>query len=1214
MNDQAIAIIGMSCRLPAAQDPRQLWRNLVQGKVCSTRYDAAQLRRLGLSAAVIDDPAFVPVDARLADAAQFDPECFAMTQREAELLDPQHRLLLECAWELLQTAGLGNPLRRPRIGLFAGCSMNTYQLNVIGGECDLMSAAGTERMLANDKDYMTARVSYKLGLEGPSMSVQTGCSSSLSALHLAVNSLLLGECEVAFAGGVSFHSLARPGYFYQPGLMFSRDGSCRPFDAQASGTFFGDGVGLVALRPLEDALSAGDSIQAVILGSAANNDGAGRAGFTAPGMEGQRQLILQAMVLAQVEAHTIGMVEAHGTGTTLGDPVEFDALCRAFAQHTDSRGFCALGSVKANLGHLAAAAGFAGLARAVLCLRNSCIAPHPTFTRANPACDFERSPFLINTQPKDWQPGQVRRAGVSSFGAGGSNVHMVLEQAPERPVQVALGLPQAILLSGRDQQDVQALAAALGERVGQASDLHLEHVADGLAEGRASLPWRAALHVDDLEQLSHALRAREFTVAKVEAEPRTLLVVVNLALSLALSHEPGYQRCLQQLQGEAGVQGDQLEREVPARALTGFLERLLPGHVLAFAFAPQEAPLVAGLPVAAASRQAAMVLDLEACGSPLRAWLGRFWAMGGQVDWAVLRGGRQVTHRELPFAPLRRRQCWYTQPVPDAAQRAPEVYVEQWRRQGRLQGFALGGAGDTVQLLGVAPGMRGPLCDALRRRGVQALAEGQAGQGGERLVWLWESRAPSMDDPSLAWRLCEQVRQLIEQGHQAVELLLVGAGFVDPLAVAEVRVGPAAALACVAAIGHEHPAVKIRVIDVPPALTDDPEQAGALAEVLARAGSLPMLCALRSGQVWTRGHEVMANTLDAPTFAQPLVCLVTGGLGTVGFGMASYLARRHGADLVLVQRPQSNDDERRRTRQQRLAALRELGVRVEVVDADITDREALFAALDRLQADGIEPNAFVHAAGLSGNSTQQWLMRSTVEQWQALMAAKWQGACSLHVWFAERPLRFGCFVSSLAVLAGGLGLGPYAAANEACAFWSGYGAGHSNYFAIDWDGWEGWEHNEGFRYGAIRSAGLVAEEVDGLLDAIFAALKGHHRFVVSSTPLAARLAAAPAAHTPASVSVPSTTQRQGLQVMTGLWQQVLRCQVSDDANFFDLGGDSLVGAELIRQVNLQFGVSLSMVDLFEFASARALAERVKAQLPDVTKEEEDDAGHHQHRR
>ena len=547
MSEQAIAIIGVSCRLPQARDMRALWQNLLAGRVCSTRYSAARLRTLGISETLLNAENFVPVDSRLDYADQFDPELFAISQREAELLDPQQRLLLECAWELAQQTGLGNPLRRPRIGVFAGSSMNSYLPNVIGGECDLVSPHGTELMLTNDKDYLCARISYKLGFQGPSVTVQTGCSSSLTAVHSAIQSLLLGECEVAFAGGVSVHAYPRPGYYYHPDLMFSRDGACRPFDEEASGTFFGDGAGLVALRPLDDALRNGDSIHAVILGSAINNDGAARAGFSAPGVEGQRQLILDALSIAGVHPESLGMIEAHGTGTRLGDPIEFNALCQAFARHTDRRGFCALGSVKANLGHLAAAAGFAGLAKTILSLKNGCIAPHPSFRQANRALHLEQSPFLINTQPMDWPTGQLRRAGLSSFGAGGSNVHMIVQQAPMRLPRVAVSGWQAVLLSARDAEGVEQMARDLSRQLHAAPDTPLDEVACGYAEGRSEYPWRLAVQAADSAGLADALETRHYEISKAGSEPDRLLIDVGPQLFKAMAHEPTYRQEVERL-------------------------------------------------------------------------------------------------------------------------------------------------------------------------------------------------------------------------------------------------------------------------------------------------------------------------------------------------------------------------------------------------------------------------------------------------------------------------------------------------------------------------------------------------------------------------------------------------------------------------------------------------------------------------------------------
>ncbi|WP_342651077.1 SDR family NAD(P)-dependent oxidoreductase [Pseudomonas sp. REB1044] len=1193
MNEHAIAVIGISCRLPAACDPHALWRNLLEAKVCSTRYDTAQLREMGVSEALINDPRFVPVDGRMAGADLFDAALYGISIREAQLLDPQHRLLLDCAWELIQTSGLGNQLGRPCIGLFAGASMNTYLTNVIGGHADLSTAQGTERMLANDKDYMCARVAYKLGFEGPCMSVQTGCSSSLSAVHLAINSLLLGECEIALAGGVSYHAQTQPGYLYQPDLMFSKDGSCRPFDAQSSGTFFADGAALVALRPLQDALVAGDEILAVISASAVNNDGAARAGFTAPGVDGQSRLIRQAQVLAQVAADEIGMIEAHGTGTRLGDPIEFDALCRAFAETTDRRGFCALGSVKANLGHLAAAAGVAGLLRAVLALRHDCIPPHPTFSRANPACALESSPFVINTQARPWANGCTRRAGVSAFGAGGSNVHVILEQAPARVAQIAVSprQPQAIVLSGRDEHDVHWLADALHKRLQEPALPELEQIAKTLSEGRTALDWRASLYVQNIADLADQLGSKAYRVLPKQPDQGVIIVHLDEALYQALEQEPAYRAYRDAMSAGASAPGASIEgAALEANASRQWLHRLLPRQALEFVSTPLPQSASAGETAfwTQPSGNGSSVLDLHA--QTLRAWLATLWERGAEVDWSCLRTARTLGHCHLPLAPLRPVRCWYepqqessTDATPSSGERA-HIYVEHWQRLGLLHGVSTT-PNSTPYALHAQPPLREALIDQLHRLGHKGAGADE--HAADTVVWLLDEWPTSSDGPDFAWWLCSQVKACVHRKRPKMELILLGSGFVDPWGAGNVDPGPSAALACIAALGHEHPSISIKVIDlmVP---TDSLEVAcQVLTPVLQRLDALPALCAVRAGSVWIRQHDPLPVSVSTSGPRPASLCLVTGGLGTVGFGMAHYVARRQGCDLIVLQRA-SDDPQRATLREQRLQTLRATGVRVTVVEADVCDREQLHGVLEQLRRDGLQIDAFIHAAGASGDATQQWLMRSEPEQWQRLMAPKWLGARWLDEWFAQTPLRFGCFVSSLAVLAGGLGLGPYAAANEACAWWSGRSRSNAPYFSIDWEGWQGWVHSGDLRYGAQRGEGLGAAEVDAALDSIFSSVQRFSRFIVSDRLLAQRLAA------PVSHQDVETSSTCSLEAMLQLWREVLHCPVQDTDNFFDLGGDSLVGAELVRRANARFGVGLAMVDLFEYSSAQAFARQVAA--------------------
>ncbi|MFF7160424.1 SDR family oxidoreductase [Streptomyces sp. NPDC008086] len=504
-----VAVIGMCGRFPGAASVAQFWNRLRAGDDMLTTFTDAELVAAGVPEQVLRDPRYVNRAASLPDAFDFDHEFFGFTRREAKLLDPQQRILLEVAWELLETIGYSGETDAQGIGVFAGASMNTYLTNAVARSCDPLGYDGTELMIANDKDYLTTRISYKLGLNGPSVNVQTACSTSLVAVHMAVQSLLTGECDIALAGGVSVIANDYPGYVYSEGMILSPDGRCRPFDADGAGTTFGDGVGLVALKRLSEAIEDGDQILAVVKGSAINNDGSDKIGYTAPSIGGQRAVIAEAQAVAEVDAGTITYVEAHGTATALGDPVEFAALSEAFVDGGARPGQCALGSVKANIGHVAAAAGIAGFIKAVLALRHREIPGHPGFTRPNPQIDLLGSPFYINTLPMAWPAGEnPRRAGVSSFGIGGTNAHVVLEEAPPttgRPAR-ADG-PRTLAVSAPSDEALRELARQLADALEVPDAPDLADVAFTLRQGRRGASHRYAVTAADHADAAAGLRA-----------------------------------------------------------------------------------------------------------------------------------------------------------------------------------------------------------------------------------------------------------------------------------------------------------------------------------------------------------------------------------------------------------------------------------------------------------------------------------------------------------------------------------------------------------------------------------------------------------------------------------------------------------------------------------------------------------------------------------
>jgi phthiocerol/phenolphthiocerol synthesis type-I polyketide synthase E len=488
-NDSDIAVIGMAGRFPGANSVDELWQTLCAGIESISFFSDQELREAGVDAALLNDPNYVRASSVLDDPALFDASFFGYTPREAQMMDPQHRLFLECAWEALEHAGYDADLYEGRIGVYGGALINTYLL-----WSGLLSNFVTDYLLillGNHNDYLTTRVSYKLNLRGPSVGIQTACSTSLVAVHVACQSLLNEECDIALAGGVSVRVPHRVGYLYQEGSIVSPDGHCRAFDARAQGTVFGSGVGIVVVKRLADAIVDGDCIHAVIKGAAINNDGSSKVSYTAPSVDSQSEVIVEALANAGIGADTVTYVEAHGTGTTLGDPIEAAALTKAFRVYTDKRGFCAIGSVKTNIGHLDNAAGVAGLIKTILALEHNMIPPSLHFEEPNPEIDFENSPFYVNRVLSEWKSGAYpRRAGVTSLGAGGTNVHVVLEEAPRVEASEEPGPWQLLLLSAKTSTALDAATANLVPHLRQYPHLNLADVAYTLQVGRKAFAHR----------------------------------------------------------------------------------------------------------------------------------------------------------------------------------------------------------------------------------------------------------------------------------------------------------------------------------------------------------------------------------------------------------------------------------------------------------------------------------------------------------------------------------------------------------------------------------------------------------------------------------------------------------------------------------------------------------------------------------------------------
>jgi phthiocerol/phenolphthiocerol synthesis type-I polyketide synthase E len=519
-----IAIVGMVGRFPKAKNLEQFWQNLRDGVECISHFTDDELRAAGIDEQTLNNPHYVKARAILEDAEWFDAGFFGLSPREAEILDPQQRVFLECAWEALETAGY-NPDSVDAIGVFGGATLSGYLMNLYHDQ-QLMNTLGQfPLLLGNGREFLTTRVSYLLNLRGPSINVQTACSTSLVAVHLACQSLLSGECDMALAGGVSIRLPLKGGYLYQEGGISSPDGHCRAFDASAQGTVGGSGAGIVVLKRLEDALNDRDTIYTIIKGSALNNDGAVKVSFTAPRIEGQAAVIQAAQAMAEVEPHHISYIEAHGTGTALGDPIEIAALTQSFQQQTQETNFCAIGAVKTNIGHLDAAAGIAGLIKTTLALQHRLIPPSLHFQRPNPQIDFANSPFYVCTQPTPWQSPHPRRAGVSSFGIGGTNAHVILEEAPELPSGSASRPWQLLLLSAKTETALSAATQRWITHAQSQPDLNLADVAYTLQVGRKPFSHRRFTVCQTLAQGIEAFTTNSQQVLSQLAPDRSPSVV-----------------------------------------------------------------------------------------------------------------------------------------------------------------------------------------------------------------------------------------------------------------------------------------------------------------------------------------------------------------------------------------------------------------------------------------------------------------------------------------------------------------------------------------------------------------------------------------------------------------------------------------------------------------------------------------------------------------
>ncbi|CAM3846072.1 SDR family NAD(P)-dependent oxidoreductase [Kibdelosporangium persicum] len=1034
---EPIAVVGMAATMPGANDLDEFWANLRAGRESIT---------FGPTPVVDDERTgrrWIHARGVLADIRRFDYEFFGIPRREAEILDPQHRLLLEHAWSAMEEAGYDPHRLTETVAVYTAVGPNTYRE---GREFGAHSAA--ERLLvdlSNAPDTLSTRISYKLGLTGESLSVRTACSSSMVAVYLAAEAVRTGRAGIALAGAANVRCHDTLAYEQQDGFILSADGHTRAYDHRGTGYVEGDGVGVVVLRRLSDAIADGDHIHAVILSGAINNDGKAKIGFSAPGVEGQSAAISAALAASGVPAESIHMLEGHGTGTAVGDPIEVRALTKAYRRYTGESGFCALGSVKANIGHLGYASGMAGLLKAILAVKHGEIPPAPDFDEPNPEIDFVDSPFHVNRTPLPWPPGP-RRAGVSNFGMGGTNVHLIVEQPPEPQAARHEPAEHAVLLSARTEGALRAMRKRLLAWLTGQPDADLADVAFTLATGRTPLPCRWAAVVSSTVELANALTReadpREDELARAWLDGTT----VDWARRYAGRRHRRLSLPTYPWQGEelwVPVTGHDTGHDTGPGTVTE------PGT-------QEQQPIERWLYRQTWTRTA---LPRPHHYGDLERTDGACLVLGGDSRLtAAVRA--QLTAAGLTVVPVE---------LSDEFDVVPGGVVRV--RQGdaadlaRLVEHAVTEAGPITRVVHLwAYGVTGDQAMSVGVLGTLALVQALTAAGQSPRLWVLTQNAQPVGDVTT---VCPEAAALLGLGQ---------------------------------VVAQEYPGVPCQGIDFAAGATP----AGVAARLLAEMATPPQApeIAYRGADRYEPAFEQLDTVGGAVMPVRPDgVYLIAGGSGRMGLAIAEHLAASGATRIALVSRrgPAPGNETLRR--------LGERGAEVLTLRADVADEPRMAQVIEEVNRHWGPVNGVVHAAGIeAGGSGFTFIADTTADHARDMLRPKTTGIAVLDRVTRTQPLDFCLVCSSLSAVLGGITFGVYTAANrylDAYADWRR--ANGAPWVSVDWDVWRFGDSpadsGAGLGVSSSRTA-MSLGQATGLLGSIMAG--GHSRLVVSTVPLAER--------------------------------------------------------------------------------------------------------------
>ncbi len=1277
MYDTALAIVGMAGRFPGASDLETFWQNIAGGVTSIQEFSEEELVAAGCDARLVQHPHYVKAGTVLQDIECFDASFFGFAPKEALYMDPQHRLFLECAWEALEQAGYIPGQTRGLVGVFAGSRPSDYVWrNLLPRKDMLESVSQLLVSINNDCDSLASQVSYKLNLKGPSASVQTYCSSSLVATHLACQSLLTYECDLALAGGVAL-TLPQPGgYLYEEGGILSPDGRCCTFDGNSKGSVIGNGLGIVVLKRFKEALEDGDMIYAVIRGSAVNNDGGVRAGYTAPGLEGQSAVIAEALTRSGVSFESLAYIEAHGTGTPLGDTIELAALIKAFASQTQKRQFCALGSVKPNIGHLDRAAGVTGLIKTALALHHQYLPPSLNFERTGSDINLQQTPFYINTSLREWKSdGETpRRAGVNSFGLGGTNAHVVLEEAPARFPGSQECSWYLLPLAARSNNALQKMAWRLADHLESHPGISLADVAYTLQVGRSPFQQRRTVVCQNTAQAIKFLRANEEDHIQLDNRQTRAarlfsdymqLFPDNIAVALLEQEETlhnAVKQCIDII--ETRFQGNRVKGK-DEQTYKGLLEILgwlwEQGEEVDWQrLARQEKHFRVPLPTYPFERERFWVepgvvqqtltqapAQPEISLSPLEAVMSEEPERESEIaNWFSRLSWKQTSTR-IPF-PTDQSFCWLL--FLDACGVGLRTREELLKHQ---QTVIMLRPGTEFAYLGEQQYSVRPAVQADFATLLKILRD--RGELPQKVAHFWmvtpdESQLLSEEALTGAFEygfasLLAFVQALSDLSLAACDITIISSGIQDVLGSEKLSPQKALILGPCNVIGQEYAQISCKSVDV---LLPSPGSREEDLFIEALSGELTnpseeRIVALRNQYRWVRTVEAVRLEKKASTssaWREGGVYLIAGGLGGIGLALADYLVKTMRARVIITSRSglppraswstllEEHGDAQGigyRIRQvQALEATVEEG-QVQVLQADVTNETQMRAVVDQIMATFGALHGVLHVAALPPSGLIQL---KTPEMALQVMRPKLWGTLVLERATEHLPLDFLVLFSSIsAVVGGGPGQVDYSAAN---AFLDAYAhtrrKEQRKTITLGWGEWlwDAWaEGLEGFplearTYFQMKRKKFGISFADGMEALTQALTRGIPHLMITTQNFAQLLEGSrhfsiatiidrlqqmrksqPPAARPA-LDVPYVAPQTVVEKkIAAIWSELLGIeQVGVDDDFFQLGGHSLIGTQLVLSLRKAFQVDLPVVVIFEASTVATLAQEIELLLLD----------------